>query len=251
MMSHVHANLAKQQQTSKENDSGKDLELSGQRMPFKVKAAFLSLLAALMMSYCVMEDGFASFLMTFSLSYLGWDKETGSYVTTVFWAVFVIGRFSGIFLVSRFKQKTLLTTYFLLITLSLVGFLLAAVFRIIPLIWIFTGTLGFSMSVVFPCIFGWTSENIMQITGKISAMFLVSAGIGAMIFPLLVGYLMEFHSPMWFIYMLVITMVFTLTVYSSIRLIARICVHKKAKKEQKCQVWEGNDCCKIYKSESR
>ena len=233
-MSHVHAKLAKLKKITKENicGPGNDFELNGEYMPMKIKATFLVLLALLMMSYCVMEDGFASFLMTFSLSYLGWDKVTGSYATAVFWAVFVIGRFVGIFMVSRFKQKTLLTTYFLLITLSLVGFLLAALFRMVPLIWIFTGTLGFSMSVVFPCIFGWTSENIMQITGKISAMFLVSAGIGAMIFPLLVGYLMEFHSPMWFIYSLLIAIMLTLVIYASIRLTARVCIYRKVNKGQ-------------------
>ena len=229
-MSHVHANLSIQQKESKEKASVKGADPDD--MPITLKAIVLILLAALMMSYCVLEDGFASFLMTFSLSRLRWSKETGSYATTVFWACFVIGRFSGIFMVGWFKQKTLLTTHFILIALSLIGFLLATVFSIIPLIWIFTGTLGYSMSVVFPCIFGWTSENIMKITGKISAMFLVSAGLGAMFFPLLVGYLMEYHSPMWFAYILVIAIGWTILLYASIRLIAQFCIIGKRKTKQ-------------------
>ena len=227
-MSHVHAKLAKLQKAAKDSKSTSGEDQEPDYMPTRLKGVLLVLLASLMMSYCVMEDGFASFLMTFSLSYLKWDKETGAVITTVFWALFVLGRFSGIFLVSRFKQKTLLTTYLILITLSILGFLLAAVYMVIPLLWVFTGMLGFSMSVVFPCIFGWTSENIMQITGKISAMFLVSAGLGAMLYPLLVGYLMEFHSPMWFVFMLMITMVLTLTIYGTIRLLARICIYRKS-----------------------
>ena len=222
-MSHVHASLAKQQKDSKDARKNNPDEKS---MPLKVKAVILILLASLMMSYCVMEDGFASFLMTFSLNHLNWSKETGSYITTVFWACFVTGRFCGIFIVGCCKQSTMLTTYLGFIAVSSVGFLLGSVFSVIPLVWIFTGTLGFSMSIVFPCIFGWTSENILKITGKISSMFLVSAGLGAMLFPLLVGYLMEYFSPLWFAYMLVIFMGVTVSIYSSIRLMAHIFVKR-------------------------
>lgn len=233
-MSHVHANLAKQQKDSKEMSSGNGSDQ--EYMSISLKATLLILLSSLMMSYCVMEDGFASFLMTFCLTRLGWSKETGSYATTVFWACFVVGRFAGIFMVNCFKQKTLLTTHFIYIALSLIGLLLATFFTIIPLIWVFTGTLGYSMSVVFPCIFGWTSENIMQITGKISAMFLVSAGLGAMFFPLLVGYLMEYHSPMWFVYVLVAMMGFTILLYISIRLIAHFFILSKEKKKTEIEL---------------
>ena len=223
-MSHVHASLAKQQKDAK--DARKNIP-DEKSMSFKVKAFILILLASLMMSYCVMEDGFASFLMTFTLNRLNWNKDTGSYITTVFWACFVTGRFFGIFIVGCCKQSTMLTTYLCFIALSSIGFLLASIFSVIPLIWIFTGTLGFSMSIVFPCIFGWTSENILKITGKISSMFLVSAGLGAMLFPLLVGYLMEYVSPLWFAYMLVVFMGITVSIYTTIRFLAHYFVHRK------------------------
>lgn len=230
-MSHVHSNLAKQQKTPKENSSETDSYSNDPKMPLKLKAFVLILLASLMMSYCVTEDGFSGFLMTFSLSRLHWDKETGSYLTTVFWIFFVIGRFCGIFLVGSFRQTTLLTMYISSISVSSVGFLLGSYYNVIAFVWIFTGTLGFSMSIVFPCIFGWTSENILKITGKISSMFLVSAGIGAMLFPILAGYLIEYHSPLWFAYMLVIFSGVTASLYLTIRLITYYFINRKYQNE--------------------
>ena len=224
-MSHVHASLAKQKKDSKNVPDEK-------RTSVKLKAVLLVLLASLMMSYCVMEDGFASFLMTFTLNRLSWNKDTGAYITTVFWACFVTGRFFGIFIVGCCKQSTMLTTYFCFIAVSSIGFLLASIFNVIPLIWTFSGTLGFSMSIVFPCIFGWTSENILKITGKISSLFLVSAGLGAMLFPLLVGYLMEYVSPLWFAYMLVVFMGITVSIYTTIRVLARCFIHRKTDEKE-------------------
>ena len=208
-------------------DTRKDTPVES-TIPINVKAVILILLASLMMSYSVMEKGFSDFLMTFVLNRLNWSKETGSFLTTIFWACFTIGRFAGIFIVGHCKQSTMLTLYLGFIALSSFGFMLGTVFNVFPLIWIFTGTLGFSMSVVFPCIFGWTSENILNITGKISSLFLVSAGLGGILFPLLVGYLMEYFSPLWFVYMLMIFTGVAISIYLLIRLITHACINKRS-----------------------
>ena len=150
-MNKLYARQTKEQHNS--IDTRKDTPVES-TIPIKVKAVILILLASLMMSYSVMEKGFSDFLMTFVLNRLNWSKEIGSFLTTVFWACFTIGRFAGIFIVGHCKQSSMLTLYLGFIALSSFGFLLRAVFNVIPLIWIFTGTLGFSMSVVFPCIFG-------------------------------------------------------------------------------------------------
>ena len=217
------ANAKRPRDSSKETDtSGECVKPKGHHMSRRLKAIFLCLLAILLMTYCIIEDEFGNFLMTFVITYLNWNKESGSYVNTVYWACFVIGRFAGIFLVKQFKQSRILTVFLLSIAFSLVGFWLAALYSVTLLIWIFSGAVGMSMSVIVASIFSWTSENVVKITGKISAFLCVSASTGVMFFPILAGYLMEVYTPMWLVYILIIVSIINLMLYTIIRILTRI-----------------------------
>lgn len=188
------------------------------------KILFLVLLSTLFASYCVIEDSFSSFLMTFSLTHLKWDKSTGSFATSAFWSSFGIGRFLGIFIVSCCDNSRVLTTYLLLLCIGIIGFLISTIFLIVPLIWIFIAVLGFSMSVIFPLIFTWTSNNVIHVSGKISSIFLVSASVCGMSFPLLIGNLMEYYGPLWYVYLLVIMMAICLSIFTCVRVLAKFCL---------------------------
>lgn len=224
---YTNAANAEKPQDSEQAHSEEEVKPKGHRMPFRLKVVFLILLALLLMTYAIVEDEFGNYLMTFSIIWLGWNKETGSYATTLYWACFVLGRFAGIFIVSCFKQRTILTTFISFLAISVIGFWLGSRFYVIPLVWIFTGAMGLSMSVIVASIFSWTAENVMPISGKISGMFLVSASTGVMFFPILTGYLMEFYSPMWFVYILLIAMLSILVVYALVRILSRIYISRK------------------------
>lgn len=196
------------------------------RMSRKLKVIFLMLLAALIGGYCVVEDGVASFLMTFALDYLGWDKSTGALATASFWIAFAVGRFFGIFTVSCCNSTTMLNVYLTLLSIGYVGLLIGTELLSYPLIWIFIPTLGFSMSVIFPAIFSWTSDHIINVSGKISALFLTSASLTGMSVPLLIGNLMDRFHPMWLVYTLVIVMFMNVALYIMIRVLEKCFVDK-------------------------
>ncbi|XP_045169469.2 sodium-dependent glucose transporter 1A-like [Mercenaria mercenaria] len=198
-----------------------------QKLPVYLKIVFLTLLSLLIASYCVAEDSFAGFFMTFSLDYLKWDKSTGSFATALFWFSFCVGRFFGIFIVSCCKNSTLLTLYLFLLSFAYLGFVLTTLFRFHPLVWVFITILGFSMSVVFPAIFSWTSEHVIHVSGKISALFLTSSCLSGMVFSLLIGYLMEYVHSMWYAYILLIMSCSCFVLYFCIRVIRKCCVKKQ------------------------
>ncbi|XP_060573550.1 sodium-dependent glucose transporter 1-like isoform X2 [Ruditapes philippinarum] len=216
----------KKKMTTLQAKANSDGDKSDKRneMPIYFKIIFLSLLSLLISSYCIAEDSFAGFLMTFSLDYLDWDKSTGSYATSVFWFTFCAGRFCGIFIVSCCKNSTLLTTYLCFFTLSYIAFTITTFFKLFPLIWVSIAALGFSLSVIFPAVFSWTSEHIIHVSGKISALFLVSSCLSGMLLPLLIGFLMEYFHPMWYSYVLLITALFCVVCYVSIRAVKRFCL---------------------------
>lgn len=185
------------------------------------KVTFLVLASILISGYCVVEDNFSSFFMTFGLEYLKWDKTTSALGTAVFWIAFALGRLFGIFIVGICRSTTMLTTYLVFLAVGVAGFLLSATFYIFSLIWVFNVILGFSMSVIFPAIFSWTSEHIMHVSGKVSGIFLTCASLTGLVFPLLIGNLMDVYDKMWFGYMLAIVMTFDLIVYMLMRVLLK------------------------------
>jgi fucose permease len=191
------------------------------KLPFKLKVVFLILLFGFMMTYCAVEDTFAGFLATFCINYLGWSKGTSSFATSTYWASFSFGRFSGIFLIKVFKPVQLLWVYCLALMSAFVGLLIVALTFTTELVWMFIGLAGFSMSIIFPCIFTWTEESILKVTGMISSMFLIAASGGLMLNPLFLGYLMDNFSPIWFVYLLLIQSVVCFLLFLTVFILVR------------------------------
>ena len=192
------------------------------KLPFKLKVVFLLLLFGFMMTYCAVEDTFAGFLATFCISYLGWSKGTSSYATSTHWAAFSFGRFSGIFLIRLFRPVQLLWVYCIALVSAFVCLLIVVLTSTTELVWLFIALAGFSMSIIFPCIFTWTEESILKVTGKISSMFLIAASSGLMLNPLFLGYLMDNFSPIWFVYLLLIQSVSCFLLFVSVFILVKV-----------------------------
>jgi len=73
--------------------------------------------------------------------------------------------------------------------------------RLDVLVWVFTAVSGFAMSVIFPELFSWTSSDVIHVCGKLSALFLVTASVSATVTALLAGYLTEYVTPLWMVYL--------------------------------------------------
>lgn len=172
------------------------------KLPLKLRIALFILLSSFMLTHCAVEDAFSGFFATFCVSQFQWGKDTSSFATSLHWAAFSLGRLSGIFVVRYITPINMLQGYSIALIASFLGLLIASLTNTIPLVWLFIATTGFSMSVIIACIFTWTEETILRVTGQISALLLVSASAGVMINPLVLGYLMDNYSPMWFLYLM-------------------------------------------------
>ena len=172
------------------------------KLSLYVKVLILALLCVLMALYCGTEDTFAGFLMTFLITKLRWTKSNGAFATSVYWVCFGLSRLVGIFIVKLAKTSTLISAYSFSLVLSVAGLLVATVFSIDILVWLFVGLVGCSLSIIFASMFSWTTENVTQVAGKMSAMLICSSSSGVILFPLLFGYTMKWLSPMWFVFLL-------------------------------------------------
>ncbi|XP_045169882.2 sodium-dependent glucose transporter 1A-like [Mercenaria mercenaria] len=170
----------------------------------KMKVMFTVLLALAILFYVVSEHCFIGFLMTFVISEIEWSKAKGSTASSAFWIAFATGRLSGIILVKFVNISIMILIFSSILTLGAVLFFLAVMFGKTFLVWVSVGVIGYGMSVIFSLVFSWLSQNIRTLTGKMTSIFFVFMCIGTMVIPILVGYLMDKISQMWFIYSLLI-----------------------------------------------
>ncbi|KAK6192311.1 hypothetical protein SNE40_003800 [Patella caerulea] len=212
----------KDHKMQEENGLTKDL-------PWKYYILAVVLLLLFYVAYCVVENSFEAYLMTFVVMELKWSKGKGTQITSVYWAAFAVSRFLGIFIIRCLRPAVMLFICISGLTLSFTCFLLCSHFQIHIGIWICAVLVGLSMSVVFPTGFTWAQENLLNITGKITSLILVAASAGTVINPVIIGYLMEELSPMWYCYLLVGESILCFTIFVVLVFVAKfVLVHKRS-----------------------
>lgn len=183
-----------------EENSTDNVDEVSRNLPLKFKIFVLVLMSLFIGIDNGMEDTYFGFFTTFTVKQLKWSKQKGSYAASVYWAAYAFGRFAAIFIVPHFRPSMLLRIYVNLLIVSGIGMLLSTIYNSFWGIWIFTPIVGFSISVFFPLIFLLMEEDFIPVTGKVASLLMVSASLGSMINPIIIGYLMDNFSPMWFVY---------------------------------------------------
>jgi fucose permease len=124
----------------------------------------------------------------------------GSVASSVFWITFSVGRLVGIVVIKFISMSSMIFIFSVIYTSGSVLFLLAVIFDQVILEWVSIGVIGFGMSVLFSLVFSWLSKNVRTLTGKMASIFFIFMSVGNMGVPILIGYLMDKVSQMWFIY---------------------------------------------------
>jgi FHS family Na+ dependent glucose MFS transporter 1 len=171
-------------------------------LPLKLKVALLMFLCGILLCYNGVEETYSGLLATYCINHFKWSKATSSFSTSLQWAAFSLGRFSGIFLVKLFKSAQLLCVYLISLIVSFIGLTVASHTFITELAWVFIQLAGLTMSICFASIFSWTEESIIKVTGKVSAVLLIASSVGIMLNPSFLGYLMDTFANVWFVHLL-------------------------------------------------
>ncbi|XP_059145271.1 sodium-dependent glucose transporter 1A-like [Physella acuta] len=202
------------------------------KLPLPVLLFTLLVLCLFYALYCCVEDTFASFLMTFLVKeYCYVTKSKGAHVTSIYWASFAVSRFLSIFISKFIIAVNLLFICCMLMLISFACFYISATFAVsdpnaINAVIFFTIVVGLSMSAVFPSGFSWTEAELLKVTGCVSSCILVSASIGTMVNPIMLGYLMTHLSNLWFCYLLLGETVALCCVFIFLRLFNKLYINK-------------------------
>ena len=167
---------------------------------FRIKMLFL--LFVFFLLYVGNEVAFGVFIYTFAItSDNHYTKSEASLLNSLFWGAFAVGRFIAI-PVSKFLppskalQIDLLGTTFAAVVLVCFPFYAKAADF---LLWIGVTVYGLSMASIFPTGISW-AEQYITITEKAATTLVIGAATGEMIFPTLVGQLID-SNPMYLMYL--------------------------------------------------
>ncbi len=134
--------------------------------------------------YVGAEVGFSNWLYTYAITLDLEDTIRAAYLTSVFWALFTLGRLLGVWVSTRLAPGLILALDFIGCLLSLAC--IAAFPSSVALLWLGSAALGLSMASIFPTILMLAGEKL-QVSGTVTGWFLVGAGAGGMLLPWLIG----------------------------------------------------------------
>ncbi|XP_064613804.1 sodium-dependent glucose transporter 1C-like [Liolophura sinensis] len=159
----------------------------------------LILIGAFFMAYGYLW-GLGEYSMPFTVDYLGWSKKEGTQLNSVTWSALAAGCFVGIFVARCLRPSYMILVTLTPITLGLLALLLAARSSgqvvWIAYIFIFAGA-----GSLHPAAVSWVDQRLIRVNGKICSLFVVTMSLGDVTNNLLLGYLFQNDSPMWYVYL--------------------------------------------------
>jgi len=141
------------------------------------------LLATFFALYVGLEIGFSGWIKTYGEE-IDLSELTATWLTTVFWVGFTIGRMLSAALAQRFRPKAILSCASAL-TIVASATLIVGDGSTAPL-WFGTALMGIATAPQFPVMFTYLERRI-HITGAATAWLVAAAGIGGLTFPWLIG----------------------------------------------------------------
>ncbi|XP_017293435.1 sodium-dependent glucose transporter 1 [Kryptolebias marmoratus] len=173
----------------------------------KHHTALIVLLFFFFFAYVGAEVAYGSFIFTYAKDYAHLSQPEAAGLNSLFWGAFAAVRGFAIFFAACLHPGTMIL---LCLVGSTVSSLLLSLFsRKNVALWVCSSLYGASMATTFPSGISWL-EQYTTITGHTAAAFVVGAGLGEMVFPALVGFLLgKFPKLPLLMYLSLITATFT------------------------------------------
>ena len=170
----------------------------------KRKVIIIGFVAGVNFVYSAIEDCLGDFLTTYCLFHLQLTTSAAVLLMSFYWVMSCVGGFTAMFIVKLLGPVKLLLLDFSVWNTSFLITVIGNIFRNNILTWIgFLGA-GSAMVSIIPAVISWTNNNVCEITGKISSVFMISTGVGIATNPKFIGYMMEEYSYGNFVYILTV-----------------------------------------------
>ena len=185
---------------------------TGETGPLKSQrhdATLLWLIALFLLLYVGAEIGFAGWVFTYAVEYGLSGPGPAAYLVSFFWGALTLGRLVTVPAAARWAPARMLL-------LSMAGALLSVLVILLqPVSYAFlligTTGLGLSLAPAFPAALAFARSH-MNITGRITGLFVLGSSLGAMSVPLLIGQVFRIAGQRFFAFAIFTTLVAALGV---------------------------------------
>lgn len=171
-------------------------QASGRTSPQNHLALLISIMFFLFVGA---ELSFAGWIYTYAIELHLANAVTAGYLTSLFWGALTLGRLLSIPLANRISPQRLL-----LLDISGQIIILLLMLSAGPrggIVWVVSFGFGFTMASIFPTLMSLAERN-MPISGRTTSWFLVSASLGVMTMPWVIGQLFEQVGPQGLVWVL-------------------------------------------------
>ncbi len=154
----------------------------------QTNSLLLVVIAAMLFIYVGAETGYGNWIFTYATRLNLADATGAALLTSTFWGSFTLGRLLGVPISTRARPAAII--FFDLLG----GLACVASVMLFPesqtMLWLGTIGAGMLMASIFPTALAFAGQQ-MTITAGVTGWFLIGAGLGAMLFPWLIGQLIE------------------------------------------------------------
>ncbi|XP_060064722.1 sodium-dependent glucose transporter 1A-like [Ylistrum balloti] len=154
--------------------------------------------------FSVIGQTMGNFITVFCVQHLKWTKVSGAMMTSFYVFATLVGNIGGIFLVRFLKSHTILLSSTVTYTVGLIGLGICAHLYADVGIWLSVCIIGVPFGMIWPTFISWTNSYLIPVSGYVTSYLLVTAHVATMLHPLVISYLMEEVSLLWFSYLCVI-----------------------------------------------
>ncbi|XP_012943630.1 sodium-dependent glucose transporter 1 [Aplysia californica] len=229
------------------------------RLPLRTYIFLAGVISAFYFFYTSVDDSFAQYLSVFVVTELGWSKEAGAEVSSLYWSCSTVTKLVMVLVVQRLNVSAVLLLSTVGMMISLVMISLFSLHKVHAMVWVSTACLALSQSAVFGGGFAWADTNLLMLDGKITSCVMIFSSLGAMVTPLFLGYMMKELSPMSFPYLLTAQSFVTFLLFVSMITVVKPIVTRKygpprptvscgeAKEEEDSESLRGNGVKNIPK----
>ncbi|XP_069111586.1 sodium-dependent glucose transporter 1A-like [Argopecten irradians] len=194
------------------------------RLPLSVQIQAVLHMAGIQALLTGIDDTWVAFLTAFCVKMFKWTKGDGALLTSANSFVAVGGRFIAIFLVQIVSPIKLVGLHSILTLLAFLGLYISVLYTSDIGMWVVSLLFGYAKAPILACVFSWTDEVFLPVSGRIASIFLVFSTASSAINPLILGILMENFSNMWFCYLFLgESVLLVIVVGSALLLTRRVC----------------------------
>ncbi|XP_033763195.1 sodium-dependent glucose transporter 1B-like [Pecten maximus] len=160
--------------------------------------------------YTACDRMYSTFIRSYSIDQLDFSSDDASYLNTLYWIFYAVGRFVGFISTRWISVKILLVIESVCLVCVCVGLYTVGTYSQTAL-WVLTGMAGFFIGPIFPSGIAWGHLHI-ELTGLAITWVLLGSSFGGLAFLRFGGYAYDHLGDKAFVYMLLILSIVVLCV---------------------------------------